>query len=218
MQKENTLFPLPEEIVLSCKVEVDEYIDYIKKVYDYGGDGETTFALPSFSVPDKFSLGLIVGASGSGKTQILRHYFDYTEKEYSWDNHISILSHFSSPEEGVTKLMSCGLSSIPVYTKPYRTLSNGERFRADVARRIGDNAIIDEFTSVVDREVAKSLSISISSYIRRTEMQGVVLASCHKDIIEWLEPDWVFDTDKTEMDYSLIKKTRKRKAKIEIEY
>jgi GNAT superfamily N-acetyltransferase len=78
--------------------------------------------------------------------------------------------------------------------KPYHVLSTGERFRADLARRIKSGAVIDEFTSVVDRNVAKACSVALRRYADRNEIKRVVLASCHYDIIEWLQPDWVFDT------------------------
>jgi len=55
--------------------------------------------------------------------------------------------------------------------------------------------VIDEFTSVVDRNVAKSCSNSINRYIKNNNLSGVVFASCHYDIIEWLKPDWVYDTN-----------------------
>ena len=58
--------------------------------------------------------------------------------------------------------------------------------------------ILDEFTSEVNRETAKSLSVALSKYIRRKDIRNVVLCSCHKDIIEWIEPDWVFDCDSGE--------------------
>jgi ABC-type ATPase with predicted acetyltransferase domain len=88
-----------------------------------------------------------------------------------------------------------GLNSIPSWYKPYAVLSNGERFRADLARKIEDGAVIDEFTSVVDRNVAKAASVALSKYIRKNNIKNVVLSTCHRDILEWLEPDWVIDTD-----------------------
>jgi hypothetical protein len=54
--------------------------------------------------------------------------------------------------------------------------------------------VIDEFTSVVDRSVAKSCSSAIHRYIKKHNLKSVVFASCHYDIIDWLRPDWVFDT------------------------
>lgn len=73
-------------------------------------------------------------------------------------------------------------------------LSTGERFRADLARRLVDSAVIDEFTSVVDRNVAKSCSYATSRYVRKEGLKNIVFATCHYDIVEWLQPDWVFDT------------------------
>lgn len=48
-----------------------------------------------------------------------------------------------------------GLSSVPAWLKPHKVLSNGEAFRADVARLLAETppdgiAVVDEFTSVVD--------------------------------------------------------------------
>lgn len=77
-------------------------------------------------------------------------------------------------------------------------LSNGEKFRADLARRLKDGAVIDEFTSVVNREVAISCSISIEKYIRNNDLRNITFASCHDDIIPYLNPDWIYNTDNHE--------------------
>ena len=59
----------------------------------------------------------------------------------------------------------------------------------------GINAI-DEFTSVVDRDTAKSLALSIRKYYdRRGTTDPLYIASCHRDIVEWLDPDYIYDTD-----------------------
>ncbi|MEV1247900.1 hypothetical protein [Nonomuraea sp. NPDC049750] len=63
----------------------------------------------------------------------------------------------------VALLGAVGLSSPPAWLRPYRTLSNGEAFRASIARALaesGDLVVIDEFTSVVDRQVAKVAGMS----------------------------------------------------------
>ena len=57
-----------------------------------------------------------------------------------------------------------------------------------------DFVVFDEFTSVVDRQVAQTASLAISKAIRRTKKRFIAV-SCHSDIIEWLEPDWVFNTN-----------------------
>jgi ABC-type ATPase with predicted acetyltransferase domain len=121
------------------------------------------------------------------------------EENPIWDSNKSIISHFETPEDGMDKLSSVGLNSVPSWYKPYHVLSNGEKFRADLARKIKSNVVIDEYTSVVDRNVAKAASVSLSRYIKNNDIQNVVLSTCHRDILDWLEPDWVIDTDSGEL-------------------
>jgi GNAT superfamily N-acetyltransferase len=60
---------------------------------------------------------------------------------------------------------------------------------------------IDEFTSVVDRDTAKSLALSVRRYYnQRGTDNPLYIASCHRDIIDWLDPDWVYDTDLQKLD------------------
>lgn len=91
---------------------------------------------------------------------------------------------------------SVGFGSVPSWLKPYSVLSNGEKMRVDLARAMLEKEFIvfDEFTSVVDRQVAKVASIAIHKAIKRTAKKFIAI-SCHYDILEWLEPDWVFDTN-----------------------
>ena len=57
--------------------------------------------------------------------------------------------------------------------------------------------MFDEFTSVVDRVVAKTASFAIQKAVRKMDKQFIAV-SCHKDVTEWLQPDWVYDTDSNE--------------------
>lgn len=69
--------------------------------------------------------------------------------------------------------------------------------RVDLARSIledKDLIVFDEFTSVVNREVAKTSSYAISKAVRKQNKKFIAVA-CHRDIIDWLEPDWIYDTD-----------------------
>lgn len=93
-------------------------------------------------------------------------------------------------------LAAVGLGSVPSWLRPYHVLSNGEKFRADLAKIICEKpgeVVVDEFTSVVDRQIAKFGALAFAKAWRRTGGKCVLL-SCHYDILEWLEPDWVFDT------------------------
>jgi ABC-type ATPase with predicted acetyltransferase domain len=59
--------------------------------------------------------------------------------------------------------------------------------------------VFDEFTSVVDREIAKVAAFAISKAVRKTAKKFVAV-TCHYDIIDWLEPDWVFYADTMSFD------------------
>jgi GNAT superfamily N-acetyltransferase len=98
------------------------------------------------------------------------------------------------PDDPQGRLMGAGLNSIPSWCKPFHVLSNGEQFRAEIARRLTDGAVFDEFTSVVDRDVAKSCAYATQRFIRSRGFKRVIFATCHSDVEEWLQPDWVFDT------------------------
>lgn len=150
---------------------------------------------------DDWSVGLIVGPSGSGKTSIGKKILGggkvYDESGWPEDKPIIDAILPGGSFDAVTgALSSVGLGNVPSWLRPYHVLSNGEKFRANLARVIceaPEEVVIDEFTSVVDRQIAKVGANAFSKSWKRTGGKCVLL-SCHYDIIEWLEPDWVFDT------------------------
>lgn len=142
-------------------------------------------------IPERFGLGLIVGASGSGKSTLLRQFGE--PEEHRWRRDTAIISHFEA--DGAAKLAAAGLNSVPAWRQPFHTLSTGQQFRANLARSLHSGAIVDEFTSVVDRHVAVSASRALRAWVDRERVHGLVLASCHRDVVPWLEPDWTIDTD-----------------------
>lgn len=146
---------------------------------------------------ETFNIGLIIGASGSGKTTLAKKIFGEFN-EISFDASKPIIDLFPenmSYEDCSNLLLGVGLSSVPCWLKPFNHLSNGQQMRARTALELSQNndfIVIDEFTSVVDRTVAKAMSLSISKHIRRNNKK-IILISCHYDILEWLDPDWVID-------------------------
>lgn len=179
-------------MILTSTVKQDEITNEISKYFDYTFNGVTEFEVPVMIMQEDFSIGLIVGASGSGKSTLLSAYG--TEEDIIWDNELSIASHFESAEDAKNRLSGVGLNSIPSWLRPYSVLSTGEKFRVDLARRLKSGAVIDEFTSTVDRNVAKSTANSVRQYITKHNLKNIVFSSCHYDIIDWLQPDWVYDT------------------------
>jgi hypothetical protein len=187
------------EAPLTVSVERDEFISASEIAFDCRFNGNSEFypwALPN-KLPKKFKLGVIVGSSGSGKSTMLKNFG--IEEQPIWDPNKSIISHFQDPNDGINKLSAVGFNSVPSWYKPYHVLSNGEKFRADLARKIKSGAVIDEYTSVVDRTVAKAASMALSRYVKNNDVNNIVLSTCHHDIVEWLEPDWVLNTDTGEL-------------------
>jgi GNAT superfamily N-acetyltransferase len=179
---------------LTSTVEIDELTAELIKPFDYQSDGTENFypyLIPE-NLPKDFGIGVIVGASGTGKSTLLKSFGE--TKNPNW-NDGSIASNFNSPVEANEKLSASGLMSVPEWVKPFRVLSNGQQFRANLARSLHDGAVIDEFTSVIDRNVAKAASNAMARYVRKNNVKGIVLATVHRDILEYLEPDWVIDTD-----------------------
>ena len=149
----------------------------------------------------EWNVGLIVGGSGTGKSTIAKECFGeaYSSSKYKYKAK-AVIDDMpkNKPIKDIEKAFtSVGFASPPSWLKPYDVLSNGEKMRVDLARNILDDKeliIFDEFTSVVNREVAKTSSYAISKAVRKQGKKFIAVA-CHRDIIEWLEPDWIYDTD-----------------------
>ena len=184
-----------ETIELRTTVPHDEYTEKLAEFFDFRFDGEIVTEIKQLpNLPETFGIGAIIGPSGSGKSTLLRSINPNHVMQPEWDNTKSVISHFSTPEEGIDRFSAVGFNSIPQMALPYDKLSNGEQFRCDLARQLENNALIDEYTSVVNRDVAYSTSNAFRRYVDKNELTGIVIASCHYDILEWLRPDWVFDT------------------------
>lgn len=181
------------------KITHDKYTEYVFQAYDIQDREETVVKIPiNFAACKQFDwqIGVIYGGSGTGKTTLLKEFGEI--KDIQLDESKSLISNFDflEPQDATRLLASIGLSSVPTWLRPFHTLSNGEQYRAMLAYKIGkaqdnDVILIDEYTSVVDRDVAKSMSYALQRYIRKSNKK-IILASCHFDIMEWLMPDWTY--------------------------
>jgi ABC-type ATPase involved in cell division len=153
-----------------------------------------------------WNIGVVVGASGSGKTSIGKMIFGENKiKNLSegWNFDKPIIDDIN-PDGSfnlvTAMLASVGLGDVPAWLRPYHVLSNGEQFRAGLARAIcekPEEIVIDEFTSVIDRQIAKIGANAFQKAWRRENPSGkVVLLTPHYDILDWVQPDWVIDTSK----------------------
>ncbi len=142
-------------------------------------------------VPDMPESGivLLIGSSGSGKTTILNNW-GMANREL--DENKPIIELFESEQIGEDFLISSGLRSVPCWRRSLSNVSNGEKHRAEIAVSLSmGDLFIDEFTSLVDRNTARALCESIN----KIKNPLLVLATCHKDVLSWIDFDHAYDTD-----------------------
>ncbi len=158
----------------------------------------------------RWQIGLMVGPSGCGKTTLARRLFSDArwqgaEGERGCDasrlemNSGAVIDAF--PEEMrardiVQLLSSVGFAAPPAWLRPFAVLSTGQRFRVRLAWLLastppGQTLVCDEYTSAVDRTVAQVGSAALAKIVRQRE-QRFVAVTCHEDVEDWLQPDWVY--------------------------
>lgn len=147
-----------------------------------------------------WQIGVIVGPSGSGKSSLGRAAWgEQAMWAPTWPTRLPIVEAIAprgSFDDVTAALSAVGLGSVPSWLRPFHVLSQGEQFRANLARLVCEapaRAVVDEFTSVVDRQIARIGALAFGKAWRRTKGQ-VILLTPHHDVLPWLQPDWVFDT------------------------
>lgn len=220
------------DVVVSCHVKPSFRVAQACGVFDFpaSGHSEERFGVEVPGLDEPWTIGAIVGPSGMGKSSVARAAFgaggavcpDALKEGFAWPADQSVLDGFDPALDGGTLakiLASVGFSTPPAWVRPHRVLSNGQRFRCDLARAMvepGEVVAIDEYTSLVDRQVAKFASASLARTIRdpqrTTGPKRFVAVTCHYDVLEWLEVDWVLD-----MATGTLARGRLRRPRIELE-
>jgi GNAT superfamily N-acetyltransferase/ABC-type uncharacterized transport system YnjBCD ATPase subunit len=197
------------QVSVSCDVADSFEVSAVRGLFDLP---ETESVSETFEVDrppdhsdDDWKIGVIVGPSGSGKSTVAGDvYGDALVRNFDWDPHAAVITQVGgeSTKHAARILAAVGFSSPPSWVKPYHVLSGGERFRCDLARALlspdreehGNLIAFDEYTSVVDRTVAQVGSAAIAKAIRAEHVdKRFVAVTCHYDVLDWLEPDWVLD-------------------------
>ncbi len=198
------------DVVVSAPVTASFRVQQIAGLFDLplSARSELRFATDLPGLDESWSIGAIVGPSGSGKSTIAREAYaagavaqGALVTGYDWPSDAAVVDGFPAELSGkdiTAMLNSVGFSSPPAWVRPYRVLSNGERFRCDLARALlcpTEVVAFDEFTSVVDRQVARFGAAAVAKAIRagRARCGRFVAVTCHYDVLEWLQPDWWLD-------------------------
>jgi ABC-type Mn2+/Zn2+ transport system ATPase subunit len=188
------------DIVKKNDPEVTFRVSKIQADFDVKLEHSNERFVGDIEMPNDWQIGVIVGASGTGKSTIAKELFNeelINGFEYKAKSVVDDMPK-SAKMDDITKMFyAVGFGSVPSWLKPYSVLSNGEKMRVDLARALleKDFVCFDEFTSVVDRQVAQTACIAINKAIKKTGKKFVAV-SCHYDILDWLQSDWVFDTNK----------------------
>ncbi len=192
------------EIVLRTPIERTFRVEQAAGMFDLAIEEKSEQKISVESPPaisEDWRIGLIVGPSGSGKSTTANHF--YPGEIYrggDWPEARSVLDGFGDLGiRAITQALTMvGFSSPPSWLKQFSVLSNGEKFRCELARALlcspSNPVVFDEFTSVVDRTVAKVCSAAVSRAVKKGTIDKKFIAvTCHYDVAQWLEPDWILD-------------------------
>ena len=183
--------------IIKVDMPQSEHTKHVAKIGDFAHDFELTYPQWELNLPSDWKIIAIVGQSGTGKTGLLNslktHQIDYPQ----WNDRPIIEHIHKSPKLACKWLGSVGLNTMPTWLKQYSVLSMGERYRAMASYLLAryDELYFDEYTSTLDRDSAMALSTSLHKTINR-ENKRLIVATCHRDIIEHLKPCYVIDLDK----------------------
>lgn len=191
-------------VVLSSNSSNSFYCKMAAQSVDLNLDEKLTHQLEiTADLETDWNVGLIIGSSGSGKTTLAKEIFGdkfYQKQIIDFDR--CVIDQF--PEEFEYKkraeiLCGIGLSSVPCWIKPLNCLSNGQQSRAIAALNLSKNnfLVMDEFTSVIDRLAAKTMSHCVQKFARKNNVKFCAI-SCHYDVIDFLNPCWIIDCNKQE--------------------
>jgi hypothetical protein len=151
---------------------------------------------------------LFTGASGSGKSSLLRAAAEVLEKDEGAPTTRSpgfvidvnaielgeriLVDGLDLPaEESLALLTGCGLGEARLMLRTPRELSDGQRYRYRLALALARNPawiVADEFTATLDRTLAKVIAFNLGKTARRRGV-GLLLATTHDDVADDLQPD-----------------------------
>jgi len=159
------------------------------------------------ALPASWLLGCIVGSPASGKNSLYRcaayavKVPPPTTKPFNWPANKAVVSCiFTSPDESIVTLQSCGFASTPSLLRPFGSYSGGERMKAGLARGVlAEQRLFDDFGAAVSNDAAKSVAAGFACLLQQSERiernEKRVVATSFRDMVPFLQADWVLDLD-----------------------
>ncbi len=149
-----------------------------------------------------WNIGLIVGPSGCGKSTIAAKALAALARSRStWPTDRCLLDGFPADavDQGDHGLALFGRLRVAAgmvasvsrakYGPAIPREHGSAPGRAQTIREVP--IVVDEFTSVVDRTVAQIGSAALARTVRKKGLRFVAV-TCHEDVEDWLQPDWVY--------------------------
>lgn len=181
-------------------MENQDIIGLINKTYDIDDSHESKIVC-DYTLNVLHDVTAVIGGSGTGKTTLIRKFLKTDDVSFSIQSNdciTKILYDLHPNMDDVFKLLfDVGLSSVPVWKSQFQTLSNGEKLRFEIAYKIlqpNPYVFVDEFTSMLDRQTAKNLCYKLADILKKYNKK-FIFASCHYDIMDWIEVDEMYDTN-----------------------
>ncbi len=154
-----------------------------------------------------------VGPSGSGKSSLMRavaaELKSSGQGDVLWLDHLPPVASLVAdalalpPLDAFRLLAQCGLAEPQLLLRTPDELSDGQRFRFRLAQSVAESLcrqsqhasqggwiVADEFTSPLDRTLAKVIARNWHSLLRKHRLGGLI-ATTHSDILDDLQPDLI---------------------------
>lgn len=203
------------ETPMTRKVKTDDLTEMANECFDLPFDGTCKFY--PFILPKlpEYNILAVTGRSGSGKSTILKE-VRKSVMSTPMDPNEFVVTGFGQkgigPVDFRYRTSKVGLDPDSIVTKRFGQLSEGEKFRVEVALNLDSNTIFDEFTSMVDRTVAEKVSKGLKEIAEKNRLRNITLCSCHKDFIGWVMPDLIIDLDDFAV-YGMSKESKNQETK-----
>lgn len=155
---------------------------------------------------------LLIGPSGSGKSSVLaeierRFAGGCRVDRVSFPGDVAVIDRIAPwglLRDALAILTACGMGEAHLWVRSFSSLSDGEKFRARLARAIALHGrsspsaplLCDEFCSILHRRAAKAIAFGLRKIATRRRL-CIVLAASNEDVISDLQPDTIVRLDGT---------------------